>query len=191
MLIELDPFTVGAEERALLAAHLRLPSGFPEAPEAAAGLEAAFATARAVIERLSARALKRRRFRVAAACWRDAAALPIGPVQALLSVSVEDETGATEARATEAFRIDGLSDPARVVMRTGRAAPTAPPGGRVIVDFEAGYGPAFADAPADLKAATLAVAAAAWERAGAGEEGPPALPPAAGALIAPYRRLAL
>ncbi len=197
MLIELDPFAVGAEERALLAAHLRLPADFdapadaPGAAAAAASLDAAFATAAALVERASGRVLKRRRFRSAAARWDEASALAAGPVSALLAVTLEDEAGGVAAFAVEDFRVDVLSDPARVIPRSGVAAPRVSPGGRASVEFEAGYGPRFADAPADLRAATLAVAAAAWERAAGGEDGAPALPPAAGALIAPYRRLAL
>lgn len=189
MLVEETTFGVGAEELGALAVQLRLPSGFETEAAAAAGLAAAFDAARSVVEARTGRSLKRRAFRVETNCWEGALALPRAPVQAVTGVVVFDADGKGLPRAPEDFRVDPLSAPPRLLLRPGRAAPAVPANGRLVARFEAGDGDAFADAPADLRAATLLLAARWWERAADSEAGE--IPAPVVALIEPYRRVRL
>ena len=191
MLTELQPYAAGPEELALLAAHLRLPTGFEDDPAAGAALASAFDAARIMVERATGRALRLRAFRCAAPDWETVSAPPIGPLRSLNAVSVEDADGLARALATEDFRLDPLADPPRVSARAGVAPPAPPTGGRVVIEVEAGYGPKFEDAPADLRAATLAIAAACHERWSVDGTGATVAEPLAEALLAPYRRVSL
>jgi uncharacterized phiE125 gp8 family phage protein len=190
MLVELEPFEVEAPELGALAAHLRMPTGFEADPAVDADLRQAFDAARAVVERAAGRALKRRAFRATAAAWDGGMILPMAPAISLLAVVVEDAEGAETALPLDGHRIDALSTPPRVATRAGVAPPSPPYGGCVRVDYLAGDGPAFADAPADLRAATLVIAARWYEAWGAGEADV-AIPASAEALLAPYRRIRL
>ena len=189
MLVELDPLHAGAEELSALAARLRLPTGFEADPAVDLDLRDAFEAAAALVERASGRALARRRFRVVVSNWGAGVALTRGPVAALLEVSLEAPDGRVAPVSTTAMRLDALARPERLVMGAGAGPPAPETGGVIRVDFEAGAG-AFAAAPADLRAATLMIAAR-WYEAWSAADAEPGVPAAAEALLAPYRSVRL
>lgn len=187
MLVELSPPSAGPDELAELATHLRLPTGFEADPAAAAALTQAMVAALALVERHYGRALRQRGFRAAARVWDGGVALPMVPAKRLTALSIEAEDGTRTSCAAEDYRLDPLTTPPRVTLRPGRPAPVSPDGGMILVDFDAGYGPAWGDAPADLRMAVLLTAAGFYEAGGDPRGNEPPL--AAEALLAPYRRV--
>ncbi len=189
MLIDLNAVALDGAALDALAARLRLPDGAAADPAAAPALREALEAARAVIERETGRALTERRFRVVADDWGEGPEVPVGPVAAVLAVALIDAEGVETPLAPEDFRIDPFADPARI-RAAWAATPRVPTGGHVAAEVEAGYGPGWEDVPWDLRAATLAQAAALWER-GASQDFGGGLAPEAAALVAPYRRMRL
>ena len=189
MLVELDSVHAGAEELSALAAHLRLPSGFEADPAVDLDLRQAFEAALALVERATGRSLTRRRFRVVVSGWGEGVALTRGPVAALVAVALEAPEGSVAPLPMGEMRVDALAQPERLMMRAGARPPAPGPGAAIRVDFEAGDG-AFSDVPADLRAATLMIAAR-WYEAWSAADGEPGLPMAAEALLAPYRLVRL
>jgi uncharacterized phiE125 gp8 family phage protein len=188
MLIELTAVALDGAALDALAARLRLPDGYAADPQLAATLREPLEAARALVERESGRALTPRCFRVVADDWDIGPELPMSPVTALAAVALIDAAGVETPLPLENFRIDDFGDRPRV--RAVGAPPAVPPLGHVAVTFEAGYGPDWADAPWDLRAAVLAQAAAFYDRA-ATQDQSGGLTPDAAILLAPWRRLRL
>lgn len=110
------------------------------------------ATAR--VEQASGLALRLRTLRVEWSTWPAAlggrgAVLPVGPVTALNSVTVFDGDGAASDH-TGRFRLEC----GRLALRAWSMVPAVPMGGRVEVEFEAGFG-GVDDVPPDLAQAVL------------------------------------
>lgn len=110
------------------------------------------ATAR--VEQASGLALRARTLRAEWTAWPAAlsgrgAVLPLGPVTALNSVTVFDSDGAASDH-TGRFRLDC----GRLALRAWSMVPAVPMGGRVEVEFEAGFG-GVEDVPPDLVEAVL------------------------------------
>lgn len=91
------------------------------------------------------------------------------PVKQILSVTLHGADGEAAALAPSAYRLDGLSRPARLWVET-RPAPGVPLNG-IEIDFRAGFGEAGTDVPDLLKRAMLLLVGHWYElRAGLGED---------------------
>ncbi len=140
--------------------HLRLGSGFALAPDQDALLESHLRAAMAAIEGRIAKALIERRFRLVLEDWRGGAAeaLPVAPVSAVESVTLVDAAGGETPVSAALYRL--VADLHRPRLAgTGLALPQVPAGGRVEIEFDAGFGPDWAHVPADLRQAVLLLAA--------------------------------
>jgi uncharacterized phiE125 gp8 family phage protein len=146
--------------------------------------------AREWVEAQTGRALMTQSWRMTLDAWPEGVALALirPPVQAVAAVRVFDAGGASTTWAAENYTLLSGAEPPCLVRKTP-AWPT--PGrveGGVEIDLTCGYGAAAADAPAALRQAVLAQAAALYERRG--EDAGPA-PANALALLAPYRTVRL
>ena len=188
MLIALTAVECDGAALDALAARLRLPDDYAADAQLAATLREALEAARLLVERETGRALVARRFRVFAEEWGEGPELPVAPVTALVGLTVIDADGGEISLPVDDYRIDDFGDLSRV--RAVAGAPALPPFGRVAVDVEAGYGPDWTDAPWDLRVATLAQAAAMYDRI-ATQDHEGGLVADAAILLAPYRRMRL
>lgn len=195
MLKEQGGIPLAALPVAALRGHLRLPEGVApgphDAPEAEA-LERALRAAIAAIEARSGKALIAREFLLELNAWRDAQAqlLPLAPVGAVVSVALRDAAGVAVPVTPERWRLE--TDLHRPALRAqGVLLPPIPRGSRAEVVFVAGFGPDWADLPADLQQAVLMLAAQYWEERHAGAShaaGPAAaIPFGVGALVDRWR----
>lgn len=143
-----------------LRAHLRLGSGFAE-DQVQDGLLAAFLrAAMAAIEARTAKIMLEREFSWSVHVWRDSAgqALPVAPVNALVSLALLDRFGVAASVDAAAYRLEPDALRPRL-MPMGGALPAIPTGGQARLRFLAGYGPEWADLPRDLGQAWLMLAA--------------------------------
>ncbi|SOC07672.1 head-tail connector protein [Rhodobacter maris] len=168
--------------------HLRLGTGFSDTGAEDAALLAYLRAALAAIEGRTAKALIARDFTLVLTAWRwgDLQTLPIAPVRAVAALRVIDRAGGESLADAAAWRlIEDLARP-RIEAR-GAALPAIPAGGRVEIDFTAGFGPVWADLPVDLAQAVFLLAAQYYEfrHDGAGEGA--ALPFGVSALIERWR----
>lgn len=151
--------------------HLRLGTGFADVGAEDAALVSYLRAAIAAIEGRTAKALISREFRVGLTCWRwgDTQTLPIAPVSAVNALRLIDRAGATTV-VPEGWRL--VQDMARPRIEAfGAALPAIPTGGRVEVDFTAGFGAVWSALPVDLAQAVFLLAAQYYElrHDGAGE----------------------
>ncbi len=154
---------VAALPVAELKAQLRLGTGFADDGMQDGLLEAHLRGALAAVEGRTGKAVIGRRFRMRLADWRDrdAQALPLAPVSAVVSVTVFDGTGAASAVPGDRWRL--VPDMARPKLEgAGFLLPMVPDGGRVEVVFDAGFG-AWDAVPRDLALAVLMLAAHRYE----------------------------
>jgi uncharacterized phiE125 gp8 family phage protein len=186
MLIELSRPAPTADMAAELAEALRLPAGFGEDPERDARLARVLETAMGVVEAQARRALLTREAATRRADWDVGAALrlPLAPVAAVTEVAVEDGEGGRAVVDPAAWRLDALAG--AVVARPGARLPAVPSGGFVEAKFRAGFG-VWSAVPADLRLATITMAAALHD----GREAGAAVPAQVAALLAPYRPVRL
>jgi uncharacterized phiE125 gp8 family phage protein len=115
---------------------------------------------------------------------------PIRPVQAVAEVRVLDPEGTPAVVPTAHFVLDGRGDPARLVRAGSSLLPT--PGRTVAgieIDFSAGFGPAAADVPAQIRQALLLLVAHWFENREpvALGDSPVPVPLAVSELLAPWR----
>ncbi|MBP9183943.1 MAG: hypothetical protein KBF78_12480 [Fuscovulum sp.] len=144
--------------------HLRLGAGFPLPTGQDALLESYLRAAMAAIEGRIAKALIRRRFRWTLEDWRDPSEvpLPIAPVSAVVSVKLVDEVGGETVLPGTSWRL--VSDLHRPKLAgNGSVLPPVPSDGQAVIEFDAGFGPAWGDVPADLQQAVLLLAAEYYE----------------------------
>ena len=140
--------------------HLRLGSGFTDDGLQDALIQGYIRAAMAAIEGRIGKVLLSRRFRWILERWRwsDQQTLPVAPVTAVNSVSLVDATGAALLVDESRFRL--MPDMHRPRLQSaGTALPTIPTGGRVEIVFNAGFGPAWENVPADLQHAVILLAA--------------------------------
>lgn len=145
---------------AALRAQLRLGTGFADSTTQDAELAGFLASAIAVIEARTGKALLRRRLRMVLPGWRwlDAQALPVAPVPAVLEVVLRDAAGVAVPVAPGLWRLRPDRNRPQL-LATGVMLPAVPPGGQVEIVFEAGFGPGWGTVPADLAQAVLLLAA--------------------------------
>lgn len=165
-------------------AQLRLGAGFADEASQDAELAGFLAAAVAVIEARTGKALLARVLRLALDGWRwlDAQALPVAPVAEVLAVRLVTADGGAIPVDSSRWRLKADRHRPQVVA-AGAMLPLVPPGGGVEIDFGAGFGPAWADVPADLAQAVLLLAAEHYQsRSGVR----PDLPVAVAGLLAPW-----
>ena len=140
--------------------HLRLGTGFAD-DGAQDGLAAAYLrAAMAAIEARTGKVLVARRFGWTLTHWRDAGeqALPLAPVRAIEALVMADRLGGETVVDPARYRL--IPDMHRPrIAGAGRLLPSIPTGGTATVTIEAGFGPAWADVPADLAQAVFLLAA--------------------------------
>lgn len=167
--------------------HLRLGTGFADLGAEDAALLSYLRAAIAAIEGRTAKALISRTFRLALTVWRwgDMQTLPIAPVSAVTALRLVDAAG-VETPVAAGWRL--VPDMARPrIEALGAALPMIPSGGRVEIDFTAGFGTSWSALPVDLAQAVFLLAAQYYElrHDGAAEGG--AMPFGVMALIERWR----
>lgn len=171
-------------------AHLRIDSGDDDAL-----LTAALVAARVHVEALTRRVLIEQGWRLYRDAWPPDRTLTVGlaPLISVDAVTVYDADGDPSVLAEDAYTVDAVSVPGRIVL----AASALPPGRAVNgieIDVTAGYGASSLDVPGPLRHAIMMLVAHWYEHRG----GPVGydmagymLPQGFEALIAPYRVLCL
>ncbi|MGV8996393.1 MAG: head-tail connector protein [Parvibaculaceae bacterium] len=167
-------------------AHLRL-----DATDENDLLNAFLVAARVALEARTRRAFVTQSWRLILDAWPQGPVfLPVAPVSAVTSVTLNDADGPRVVAAT-AYDIVLAGDRPRLSSLTAWPAPTRRIGG-IYIDVTAGYGEA-ADVPAPLRQAIVMLAAHWFEHREPVSigDGADELPLTVSALIAPYRRLHL
>lgn len=192
MLVELTTVPQVALPVAQLKEHLRLGSGFADDGVQDALLGGFLRAALAAIEARTGKALIEREFRWTVPAWRGVAAadLPVAPVSAIGEVAVVDAAGAETIWPPGAWRLAADAQAPRLVA-LGGCLPAIPAGGHARVDFLGGYGPDFADLPADLQQAAMLLAAHYHDYRHETALGPGCMPFGVTALTERYRVLRL
>lgn len=172
--------------------HLRLGTGFTDDTVQDTVLEAYVRAALAAIEARTGKALIARSFAWTLTQWRDPCrqALPVAPVSAITEVKLTDRTGAETVLAAGTYRLE-LDAHKPAVAAFGAALPSVPAQGSAQVTFTAGYGPTWADVPADLCQAVFLLAAHFYENRSAVMSGEKAVPFGVSLLIDRYRMVRL
>lgn len=169
--------------------HLRIGTGFSDDGMQDGLITGQLRAAIATIEARTGKALLARRFRLRLDRWnegRGGQALPVAPVAALISVVIEAADGTVQAVDPASYRlVQDMSRP-RIVAAAGRL-PTLPEGGVADIVFDAGFGAAWANVPADLGQAVLLLAAEHYETRHDAGGTRSALPMAVHALIERWR----
>ncbi|MBZ8118511.1 head-tail connector protein [Roseovarius sp. LXJ103] len=173
-------------------AHLRLGTGFSDDDVQGPVLESFLRAAIASIEARTGKILIEREFSWELTAWRTAygQALPVAPVNAIVSVTRRMAGGAQELAGPSTYRLDVDTHRPRL-MPMGAMLPGVPTGGSVIVRFFAGYGPMWGDLPADLGQAVLLLAAHFYEYRNDTALGNGCMPFGVTSLIERYRTVRL
>lgn len=144
------------------------------------------ATATAQVEAETGRALIGQTWRVYRDDWPadGLVELPVSPVRAIAEIRVYGVDGAPATLAGDAYLLDAVSDPPRLLL----AAPPLPGAALngIEIDVEAGFGDTGADVPDTLVRAILVLAAHWHEHRGAEALG--GVPQGFARLIAPFAR---
>ena len=164
MLIEETTVPDGALPVEEFKAHLRLGSGFGTDSVQDAVLVSFLRAAVTAIEARTSKVLFERRFRGTRTLWQecDAQPLPVAPVAFVTDVALIDRSGNRSDVEADTYWLE--RDTHRPRLRSvGVALPVIPHGGSAEVTFEAGFGPVWADIPADLRQAVMLLAAHYYE----------------------------
>ena len=192
MLVEETSVPTAALPIAELKAHLRLGSGFGEESLQDEVLESFLRAAIAAVEGRTGKILMERTLSYGVMAWRraDRERLPVAPVRAIESVTLVDRLGDEAQVAPSVYRLvpDSMAPNLRSV---GSALPAIPPEGRADIRLLAGYGPGWADCPADLQQAVLLLAAHYYEYRDETALDGGCMPFGVTSLIARYRPLRL
>ncbi len=119
--------------------------------------------------------------------------LPLAPVQAVSAVTLHDAAGGTTELDPEDYAVDGLSVPARLVLKGAAPAVVARELNAFEIAFTAGYGDAASDVPAPIRQAITLLVAHWFERREPVVLGSSAqdVPMTVAGLLLPYRRVRL
>jgi len=171
------------------AEHLRLGTGFADDGALDAVLELYLRAAMAAVEARIGRALLRRAFSWTVTRWREDASqgLPIGPVDAVESVTLVGPDGDETDVAPESWSVLRDSQRPRLVGRFGRSLPRIPRAGHAEIRFTAGFGAAWEAVPADLRQAVFLLAAHYFEHRSESADVPASMPFGVLMLIEAYR----
>ena len=192
MLVEENPVLDVVLPVAQLKEHLRLATGFADAADQDAQLARHLRAAMVTIEARIGKVLVARDFTLTLTCWRDPQrqVLPIAPVNAISHVTLVAHDGNETATDPARWYLQRDSQQPCLVAKGGQL-PGVPPHGAVRIGLSAGFGPDWADLPADLAQASLMLAAHHYD--GRHDLGPGQLPlPASvSGLLAGHRPLRL
>lgn len=165
MLIEQTAVPVTALPVQGLKDHLRLGTGFSDDGMQDGLIEGVLRAAVAAVEGRIGKALIARRFLLTLEDWRDPGgqSLPMAPVSSVVSVTLIDAAEAAVVVASSRYRlVPDLHRPRLAAV--GLMLPQVPGDGRAEVVFDAGFGAAWSQVPADLAQAVLMLAAEYYER---------------------------
>ncbi len=171
--------------------HLQLGTGFADDGLQDAVLLAQLRAALVAIEADTGKAILTRTYQYVVTAWWDPSrqSLPVAPVSAVQSLTITNLGADDTVVDPNAYRLKRDTH-APMVIANGWSLPTIPVGGTAEIVFEAGYGAAWGDAPADLRQAVLMLAAHFYENravAGARTHVMPAGPAAICARHKPIR----
>lgn len=172
--------------------HLRLGTGFADDGVQDTVLAAYLRAAMAAIEARTGKILIARSFAWSLTAWRDLAAqaLPVAPVSAITALTITDRLGADEVVDPGRYVLEPDTHRPRLVA-TGLCLPSIPVAGRAEIGFDAGFGPAWSDIPADLAQAVFLMAAQYYEHRHDGTAAKGEMPHGVAALIQRYRNVRL
>lgn len=168
--------------------HLQLGSGFADDGLQNAVLAAEIRAALEAVEGETGKVLIARTYQFVMTAWRDLArqVLPVAPVTAIQSLTITDLAGGAEVIPAEKYRLaPDFHEPA--LCWTGWALPTIPVGGTAEIVFDAGFGAAWADVPADLRQAVLIMAAHFYDNRSVGGTRAGELPGGVAAIARRYK----
>jgi uncharacterized phiE125 gp8 family phage protein len=145
-------------------AHLRLGTGFGSETLQDEVLAGFLRAAVSAIEARTGKILMTRRFSWSLNFWRDrdAQGLPVAPVSAISRVATIDRNGTQTDLPTTSYWLEQDSQRPRL-RAAGSSLPMIPTGGSVVIEFDAGFGPAWENTPADLKQAVYLLASHYYE----------------------------
>ncbi|MEM6371514.1 MAG: head-tail connector protein [Pseudomonadota bacterium] len=164
MLIEETPVSPAALPVEEFKAHLRLGSGFAPDDVQDAVLVGFLRAAVVAIEARTGKILIERDFILSVNEWQsqDSQVFPVAPVRAVTMMTSIDRTGVRSDVASDLFWLERDGHRPRV-RSVGQALPAIPVAGGIEVSFQAGFGPFWADVPADLVQAVMLLAAHYYE----------------------------
>lgn len=164
MLVEQTTVPVTALPVAEFKEHLRLGTGFADDGVQDSVLEAYLRAAMAAVEARTGKILIARSFTWSLTAWRDLAAqaLPVAPVSAITALTITDRLGADEVVDPGRYVLEPDTHRPRLVA-TGLCLPSIPVAGGAEIGFDAGFGAAWSDIPADLAQAVFLLAAHYYE----------------------------
>jgi uncharacterized phiE125 gp8 family phage protein len=188
ILTEVTPIPTMALPIQGLKDQLRLGSGFADAGMQDGLIEAYLRSAIAAIEGRIGKALLARQFKWRIEDWRSLSeqALPLAPVTAIVSLTLFDVNSVATVLASTSYALVQDTHRPKVVSR-GTLFPTVYQDGHVEIIFNAGFGAAWADVPADLQQAVLLLAAGYYENRHDAVAKPTGLPSSVQALIERWR----
>lgn len=192
MLIEETTVPTGALPVAVFKEHLRLGTGFADDGVQDTLLESFLRSALAAIEARTGKALIERTFSWSVTRWRGACeqALPIGPVSAVVSVTLTDRAGIEELIDAQTYVLRPDMQRPSLVAATG-TLPTIPSAGAAKIEMLAGFGPDWSDLPADLAQAVMLLASHYYEYRHEVQYDGGCMPFGVSALIERYRTVRL
>lgn len=164
MLIELTGVPGTALPVQAMRDHLRLGTGFADDSLQDGLIESYLRAAIAAIEGRIGKMLIQRTFGWTVTEWRDGdgQALPVAPVQMVLSLTLLDRNGTATVVDPARYRLQRDMHRPRLVP-AGATLPAIPSGGTAEIAFEAGFGTAWAAVPGDLAQAVMLLAAHYYE----------------------------
>ncbi len=167
---------------------LRLGSGFADAGMQDGLIEAYLRAAIAAIEGRIGKALLARRFNLRLEDWRSLSeqALPLAPVTSIFSVTMFDANGVGSVLAASTYILVPDTHRPKLAAR-GILLPNVLQDGRIEIVFDAGFGAAWANVPADLQQAALMLAAGFYENRHDSAAQPAGLPQSVQVLIERWR----
>ena len=168
--------------------HLRMGTGFSDDAVQDDVLESYLRSAMAAIEARTGKVLIVREFLWSLTAWRALAAqaFPVAPVGAISVFRMLDRTGAVTVIDAGRYALQ-KDDHRPRLMAVGSSLPSIPIGGSAEVIFEAGFGAAWGDLPADMAHAVLMLAAHFYENRDVAGTGGEAMPYGVTSLIERYR----
>ncbi len=144
--------------------HLRLGTSFEQDDSQDDMLAGFLRAALAAIEARTGKVLIARTFEWTLNRWssRDQQGFPVAPVIAVTRLFIVTRAGEAQEVEPGFFWLERDAQRPRI-RAVGAQLPLIPQGGNALVEFEAGFGPIWADLPPDLKQAVLLLAAHFYE----------------------------
>ena len=173
-------------------AHLRLGTSFEQDDTQDDMLAGFLRAALAAIEARTNKVLIARSFEWSLNRWRhpDQQGFPVAPVIAVIAMFMETREGVRSQVDPAWFWLE--RDAQRPLLRAGGTQlPQIPRNGKAVIEFEAGFGPIWADLPPDLKQAVLLLAAHYYEYRNETSLGEGCMPFGVSSLIERFRNFRL